>query len=173
MSYNQCPSGQLFLKHSAQLLEQYRKWLQKALDLLPEDRLWWSPAHGVNSVGILLKHMRGNLRQWIVSGLGEVEFQRDRENEFKLSNETLSQLWNALDKTISEAIDILNNLDEQNLCRKLVIQGFTITGLEAIYHAIEHFAYHTGQIIYITKALTGKDLKFYVIGEDGNPKPNW
>jgi hypothetical protein len=36
-----------------------------------------------------------------------------------------------------------------------------VTALEAIYHAVEHFAMHYGQILYITKFLTGADLGFY------------
>ena len=44
---------------------------------------------------------------------------------------------------------------------KKVIQGFDQTALQAIFHVVEHFSFHTGQIIYITKFRKGMDLKFY------------
>ena len=41
------------------------------------------------------------------------------------------------------------------------IQGRTVTGLAAVYHAVEHFSFHTGQIVSTTKLLTGRDLSLY------------
>ena len=173
MTAENCSEGKLFLIRSAELLKQYRTWLRKTLDLLPEDKVWWNPSANVNSVGVLLKHLRGNLRQWVVSALGNVSFYREREKEFINTYESLEELWNALDETVLEAIHTLENLSENILCQHLHVQGFEVTGLEAIYHAIEHFAYHTGQIVFITKMVTGKDTQFYILGQDGNPKPNW
>ncbi|NPA34747.1 MAG: DUF1572 domain-containing protein [Chlorobi bacterium] len=173
MTTEKCSGRKLFLIRSAELLRQYRSWLKRVLDLLPEDRLWWGPSENVNSIGVLLKHLRGNLRQWVVSALGNVPFHREREKEFLNTEESLEDLWNAIDETISEAIKTLESLDENILCEHLQVQGFEVTGLEAIYHAIEHFAYHTGQIVFITKMITGGDTQFYVLGEDGHPKPNW
>ena len=36
-----------------------------------------------------------------------------------------------------------------------------MTGFEAIYHVVEHFSMHYGQILYVTKLITGQDLGFY------------
>ena len=44
--------------------------------------------------------------------------------------------------------------------------------LEAIYHVVEHFGMHTGQILYIAKLRTGKDLEFYKL-EEGIPRASW
>jgi hypothetical protein len=41
------------------------------------------------------------------------------------------------------------------------IQGYTVSGLQAIYQVVEHFGVHYGQIAYITKLLRGEDLGFY------------
>ncbi len=173
MAKEACSEGKLFLIRSADLLRQYRTWIKRTLDLLPEDKVWWTPSQNVNSVGVLLKHLRGNLRQWVVSALGNVPFHREREKEFINTHESLEELWNALDETISDAIHTLENISENILCQRLYVQGFEVTGLEAIYHAIEHLAYHTGQIVFIIKMITGKDTQFYILGLDGNPKPNW
>jgi hypothetical protein len=42
-----------------------------------------------------------------------------------------------------------------------VIQDYDVTVLEAIYHVVEHFGMHTGQIILIAKARTGEDLSLW------------
>jgi len=42
-----------------------------------------------------------------------------------------------------------------------MVQGYSVTLLEAIYHVVEHFAQHTGQIVFATKQVTGEDLGFY------------
>ena len=44
--------------------------------------------------------------------------------------------------------------------------------LQAIYHAVEHFGMHTGQIIYIAKLRSGSDLGFYEM-VDGIPRAAW
>jgi uncharacterized damage-inducible protein DinB len=33
--------------------------------------------------------------------------------------------------------------------------------LDAVYHVVEHFSMHTGQIILLTKMLKAQDLRFY------------
>jgi uncharacterized damage-inducible protein DinB len=41
------------------------------------------------------------------------------------------------------------------------IQGYEVSVLDAVFHVVEHFSMHTGQIILLTKLLKGVDLKFY------------
>ena len=56
---------------------------------------------------------------------------------------------------------MLEKFDTGKLLERIVIQGFEVTSLDAISHVVEHAAQHLGQIIYITKLRTAKDLKFY------------
>ena len=62
---------------------------------------------------------------------------------------------------MDEAAGVLSRLTEEDLLAPMDIQGYHVTGLEAVYHVVEHFGMHYGQIVYITKALQGKDLGFY------------
>ena len=62
---------------------------------------------------------------------------------------------------MKEASAVLSRLTEQDLLAPYEIQGYHVTGLEAVYQVVEHFGLHYGQIVYITKALQGKDLGFY------------
>ena len=55
---------------------------------------------------------------------------------------------------------MLAGLSDDSLARKHTIQGLHVTGLEAVFHVSEHFSYHTGQIVYITKLKRSRDLRF-------------
>ena len=41
------------------------------------------------------------------------------------------------------------------------IQNYQVTVLGAVYHVVEHFSQHAGQIIFITKLVTHQDLGYY------------
>ena len=56
---------------------------------------------------------------------------------------------------------VLVQVTPDELLRRRTIQGYEVTGLQAIYVAVDHFAMHTGQIISATKRMTGEDLGFY------------
>jgi uncharacterized damage-inducible protein DinB len=66
-----------------------------------------------------------------------------------------------LRKTIDRATEIIAALSTAQLTATYTIQNYNVSGLEAVFHVVEHFAQHTGQIIFATKMLTGADLGFY------------
>jgi uncharacterized damage-inducible protein DinB len=70
-------------------------------------------------------------------------------------------LLRQLDGTLQEAAAVLARLSEADLMREMKIQGYTVTGMHAVYHVVEHFGMHYGQIVYITKLVRGRDLGFY------------
>jgi hypothetical protein len=60
------PLDRLFLDRARDYLaNEYPAKLRLAMAALPDDQLWWRPNNGSNSVGNLLLHLNGNLRQWI------------------------------------------------------------------------------------------------------------
>jgi uncharacterized damage-inducible protein DinB len=136
--------------------------LKEALEPLNQDQIWWRPNQASNSIGNLLLHLNGNIRQWILSGMGRIEFARDRDAEFDEQEHLDSTvLKTRLGQTIQEAVNVLNHLSDHELLRVYSIQGYEVTGLDAVYHVVEHFAMHYGQILYIVKMLEAKDLGFY------------
>jgi uncharacterized damage-inducible protein DinB len=110
-------------------------------------------------VGNLVLHLCGNVGQWIGSGVGGKPDTRQRDAEFAARGN--AELRNRLDTAISEAAAIIRNLPIARLPEKTTIQKYDVTLMEAIYHVVEHFAQHTGQIIFATKLLTGQDLGYY------------
>ena len=130
--------------------------------MISEDDVWWRPNDASNSVGNLLPHMSGNLGQWIVSGVGGVADDRDRPSEFAARGErSLEELIELVETRASEVDRTLADLKEAALVDRITVQGFSVTRLHAIYHSIEHFGYHLGQIAYIAKLRTGKDFNLF------------
>lgn len=146
-------------RHS--LCEQHLPRITRCLKMLPEDHIWWRPHSTSNSVGNLVLHLAGNVRQWIVSGLGGEPDRRERDKEFSEAGPLPRRfLIRHLETTVAAADSVLSKLSSPDLPREFGIQGFRVTGLAAVAHVAEHFAYHTGQIIYATKLLQGTDLGF-------------
>jgi hypothetical protein len=129
--------------------------------MLSEREIWWRPNAVSNSAGNLVLHLSGNVRQWIVSGLGDAQDHRDRDREFTergpIPRRVLIPL---IRKTVDEACSVLDRLSENSLIRIHSIQGFRVPGMYAVSQVVGHFAYHTGQIIFVTKLKLGKDLRF-------------
>src|SRR5262249_60912394 len=73
----------MFLRHARfRLLEDYFVKIAAAIDALDDEQVWRRPNEPSNSVGNLLLHLSGNVRQWIISGVGGAEDRRDRASEF-------------------------------------------------------------------------------------------
>ena len=167
--------GREFLDNSrALLLQDYLPKVERCVSSLPADMLWWRPNEHSNAVGNLLLHLAGNVRQWIVHGAGGAQCTRSRTEEFApKEGATRAALLRQLRAACTEASVVLASLDAQRLTDRRVIQGVEVTIMGAVYHAIEHFSGHLGQIIYITKLGTGKDLCFWVIGDQGAVERGW
>src|SRR4051794_40227120 len=153
----------LFLEQSRKLMLS-ESWprMRSAVDGLSEEQLWWRPNEASNSIGNLLLHLNGNVRQWLLTSFNRRDDHRDRPAEFaEKSGGPGADLLARLSATMQETAELLSRLTEEDLVAPMDIQGYHVTGLEAVYHVVEHFGMHYGQIVYITKALQGKDLGFY------------
>lgn len=145
------------------LRDTYLPWLEKAITTVDEGIIWQRPRPGVNSIGNLLIHLRGNVRQWVHHGIGGAENDRNRPWEFSANEgEDGQSLLASLTETVLEACQIIAQpRSEEEWLRSRSIQGFSTTALAAVIHVTEHFAYHTGQMVLLVKSATGKDLGFY------------
>lgn len=146
------------------LRDTYVPRIAAAVERLPPGALWRRPHPDTTSCGNLLVHLEGNVRQWILSGLGGTADRRDRAAEFALRDGAgPDELLAALAATVDEAAALIEGLDERDLDAEREIQGFSVCVREAVYHVVEHFSWHTGQIAWIAKlhAGEGHGLAFY------------
>lgn len=165
--------GREFLERSSRFLtHEHLPRVRAAVEALDADDLWWRPNDASNSVGNLLLHMAGNLRQWVVHGVGGAEDVRRRDDEFAAREGDRDELLDRLRAAVREAAWTLDRLDPARLREPRTIQGMDVTALHAVYHAVEHFSMHAGQILWIVKLRTGEDLGFYRV-EDGVAEQTW
>lgn len=152
-----------FIAYSREkLLHQYWPRTRECLEQLSPDQIWWRPAETSNSIGNLLLHLNGNIRQWILTGLGGAPDERIRELEFARREPVEpAALVAQLDDTLRAADKVIAALTAQQLLQRRRIQSHDVTALEAVYHVVEHFSTHYGQIVYITKMLLERGLGFY------------
>jgi uncharacterized damage-inducible protein DinB len=152
-----------FLHESRRLLRSdYLPKIERCLERLSEEDVWWRPNAASNSIGNLLLHLCGNVGQWIVGGVGQREFERHRQREFdERSPLPWTDLLAKLKATLAEADEVIRSLNSESLLERRQIQDYDVTVLEAIYHVVEHFGMHTGQIIMLSKMRTEADLKLW------------
>jgi uncharacterized damage-inducible protein DinB len=153
----------LFLEFSrTKLLDEYWPRLRACVESLTDDQVWWRPNEVSNSIGNLLLHLNGNVGQWLVGSFNRTEEARDRSAEFAERHRvSRAVLLDTLGARLQEASAVLSRLTERDLLMTLHIQGDTVSGVDAVYHVVEHFGMHYGQILYITKLVRGEDLGFY------------
>ncbi|MDT4954637.1 MAG: hypothetical protein QOJ02_2775 [Acidobacteriota bacterium] len=165
---------QAFIAKARSLLgEEYLPKIERCLERLSDDEVWWRANEESNSIGNLLLHLAGNARQWIVCGIGGAGDQRMRQQEFdERSIVTRSELLARIKGTLAEVDGVLADFDVSRILEQRQIQGCEVTVFDAIFHVVEHFAVHTGQIILLTKMLKGVDMKFYDFSGDA-PAPGW
>ena len=151
-----------FLTCCAAKLEELCGRIEVCLGKLTADQIWMRGSENQNAVGNLVLHLNGNVRQWILSGVGGERDARDRDAEFAArGGKDPQELANLLRDTVNRAVATIRELPPARLAERKTIQNYEGTVLKAILHVVEHFSGHTMQIIFITKMLTGEDMGFY------------
>lgn len=150
------------IHHAHYRLDESTRMIRKSFDLLEEEDIWVQPNKASNSIGNLILHLCGNIRQYAIAALSEAEDTRERDKEF-LNDYTFSkkELLEKLTDTLREAKMVIASSDIDNFLKKRNVQGFHFSGFGIVMHVVEHYSYHTGQIALLTKFFKNKDLGFY------------
>jgi uncharacterized damage-inducible protein DinB len=151
-----------FLGYSVDKLRQLSGRIESCLGKLTDEQIWARGSDGENAIGNLVLHLCGNVRQWIVAGVGGAPDNRQRDREFAARDgATAEELGTRLRAATVEAVAVLEQVTAERLTERIEVQKYEMSVLAAVYHVVEHFSGHTGQIIFATKMLTGSDLEFY------------
>lgn len=155
---------------SRRFLREYLTKIRLSVSVLDDRVIWARPNESSNSIGNLMLHLAGNVRQWIVSGVGGAPDVRNRQAEFDQRDPIpATELIDKLETAISDVDRVLASLTPDELFTRRTIQANDVTVLEAVYHVVEHFSMHTGQIILLAKADQADRVRFYDM-VDGHPK---
>ena len=154
--------GPLFCSHSTKKLEQMTGHIETCLSKLDDASIWSRNGSHENTVGNLVLHLEGNVRQWMIHGIGGLPDVRQRDLEFSAAGGTsATELSAHLRETVNRAMEIIGGLSPERLADRITAQNSTVSALEAIYQVVGHFQQHTGQIMFATKQLIGDGLGFY------------
>ena len=141
------------------LTEFYMPRVERCVARLTNEQLWSRSNEASNSIGNLLLHMTGSTRYWAAEAIGGTPIVRVRQQEFDRRDPISSHaLLAGLREAVSDADRRLAELAGEKLLETRNVNGRQLTVLWCVYHIIEHFAMHTGQILSMTKALVGEPL---------------
>lgn len=155
---------QRFLAEADRYFQQYLGRIRDCVALLSDEQVWWRPNEACNSIGNLLLHLRGNLSQWVLAGLGGQAYERRRSEEFSArQGAPKGELVARLEEVVRSVREAISSLDGAALQRPRHVQGYDTDGIGILFHAVEHMSYHTGQIVAAAKQLTGPaaGIEFY------------
>ena len=151
-----------FIEQAILRMDEYLVKIEKCLDELEEKDIWLRPNESSNCIGNQILHLCGNITQYIIAGLGNEKDLRDRDREFNTRGGiSKPELYDKLFRVVEEAKEVILNLDQDAFRKIRSVQGFELSGIGIVLHVVEHFSYHTGQIVMWTKFIRNIDLGFY------------
>jgi len=159
--------SELLIKEAKyRLLEESIPRLKKCLNMLSEVEIWYRPNTNTVSIGNLVLHLCGNVRQWLISGLGGAEDHRERQMEFNEKGPLPTiELMEMIDQLAADIEVVLEGLSSADLIGERSIQGYPSTGVSILVHVVEHFSYHVGQVTILVKSRKNMDMGYYA-GKD-------
>jgi uncharacterized damage-inducible protein DinB len=162
-----------FTRFAAIKMRQLLHRIEVCVEKLDDDQLWLRREANSNAIGNLCLHLNGNVRQWILHGVAGQPDMRKRDEEFAARGGIeRAELMALLRGTVEEACAVIESLEEEDLLRIVRPQNYEVCAMEAVFHVVEHFAQHTGQIIFAMKVMTGEDPGFYRhLSGTSNPPP--
>ncbi len=135
--------------------------IENCLSQLSDVDLWWRQDPSHNSIQNIILHLCGNLRQWIVHGVGNEPDVRNRPAEFAdRTNRPKAELLKILQETVAHCDRLLATCPPGRLLERRRIQGFETTVLAALFDTVSHFVGHQHQIVYITRLRLGDAYRF-------------
>ncbi len=135
--------------------------IRHCVEQLTDEQVWWRPRSDMNSIGNLVLHLTGNIKQLIVSAIGGEPDDRDRPAEFA-ARDTLPKavLLEQLASMVERAKVTISRTTIDELCRVRRIREFEWSGLQTIVRSVAHFRGHTQEIIHQTRTILGEHYQF-------------
>jgi uncharacterized damage-inducible protein DinB len=141
----------------AEMVEQ----LEKCMGRLSDEQIWRRGGEYENSIGNLILHLCGNMRQWVLHGIRGDRDVRVRDAEFAAEGgRSGKELMEEFRAVTTEVMQVIRTLPTERLMEWVTPQpgrqGKTILG--SIYQVVAHVHTHAGQMILLTKQMAGCDL---------------
>ncbi len=147
---------------SHELAELYRRDITRVrqqLEAFPEDGSLWAKApHCANSPGNLALHLEGNLREYIGRQLGQIAYQRHRDEEFTGQSIPVANMVARFAELTDTIPAVIAGLSDEDLSENYpeIVLGKPLSTRQYLIHTLGHLSYHNGQIDYSRRMLTGQ-----------------
>src|SRR5438477_10047953 len=113
-----------FLACSAERLAKLCERVETCLGKLTPEQVWMRGSENDNAIGNLVLHLNGNVRQWMVSGVGGAKDIRVRQAEFDArGGPAPADLARQIHETVQEAIAVVRAVPHARLTERVEIQG--------------------------------------------------
>jgi hypothetical protein len=144
-----------------------KEWADKAFSQVREDSdFYCKPGEFSNSIAAIIKHVAGNLSsRWrgFLTSDGEKP-DRDRDAEFFVGEkDTRANLITAWETGWSTLFETLANLTDDDFQKTVRIRGEQHTVHQALLRSLAHVAYHTGQIVYLSRLMQKEGWEWITI----------
>lgn len=142
-----------YLEDSLALFRYYKKLAERAMEQVTDEQLFMSLDEESNSIGIIVKHMAGNMRsRWtdFLTTDGEKP-DRHRDTEFVDAPATRAELLKVWEDGWALVFAALEPLSDTDLGRTVTIRGEAHSVMQAVNRQIAHYAHHVGQIVFLAK----------------------
>ncbi|MCG3181258.1 MAG: hypothetical protein BIFFINMI_03637 [Phycisphaerae bacterium] len=157
-------------EQAAAALADAARLIRHCLDQLADEQVWSRIAEDRNSIGNLILHLCGNVRQWLVAGMGGAKFDRDRPKEFSERGPiSRADLLARLDAAVRDATTTLKAAGAADLLRARNVQGSEVSGIKAIFSSVPHFRGHAQEIVQMTRTLVGPAYRFSYTPKPAKP----
>jgi hypothetical protein len=147
-----------YVKDSLDLFRYYKKLAERALEQCPDEGLLAALDGESNCIGIIVKHMAGNMKsRWqdFLTTDGEKP-DRNRDMEFEEPPKTRAELMEMWERGWKYVFDALEGLQEADLARTVTIRTEPHSVMQAINRQTAHYSYHIGQIAFLAKHFAAK-----------------
>jgi hypothetical protein len=165
--HREAPSalGTDFVAEARQQLAACAGTIRHCLMQLDDGQIWWRPRAQMNSVGNLVLHLAGNLRQRYLSDIGGEPFDRDRFGEFTerrpIPRDELLQRFDEILGRVDATLIAMPS-DRLREHRRYAVTAGTIDGTvqALIFRTLTHLAGHTQEILFMARLQLGEKYVF-------------
>ncbi|MFZ0275710.1 MAG: DUF1572 family protein [Candidatus Sulfotelmatobacter sp.] len=151
-----------YIEEARRQMRGHKRLAEGAMAQLKDEDLFITLDPESNSVALLVKHMAGNMRSRFTDFLttdGEKP-DRYRDQEFELDPATTrAELMKSWEDGWARVVAAIESLKPEDVMRTVTIRGEPHTVLQAVNRQVAHYAYHTGQIIFLAKHLRSSAWK--------------
>lgn len=162
-----------YLQETRTRFHQLKEQAERAVAQVPPDRFFAALDTEANSIGLLMKHVGGNLRSRFREFLTTDGEKPDRNRDAEFEREpadTIDSVMASWNEGWAHLSNALTALTPDHLSSTVRVRGEPLTVMQALNRALVHVAGHVGQIILLAKHAAGHGWRTLSIPRGGSDR---